>query len=114
MTTYVRIQDRQYGTDSLFDRDRLSYDMMARDETARRGVSVCTDLDALMDYYIQCPIEIGDEPVIITLEGEPSGDTPLDADMGEYLIHATKIISVISAEDAGFYDGINERLGDDL
>lgn len=111
MSTYVRIQDRQYGTDGLFDPERLSFDMMARDELARRGVSCCSDLEALMDYYVQFPVEIGDDPVIITMEGEPTGDTPLDGEFGEYLIHPIRIISIESAEDAGFYDGINERLG---
>lgn len=113
MATYVRIQDRQYGTETFFDADRLSFDPTSfQDETARRGVSVCADLDALADYYLQCPIPIGDDPVIITLEGELSTDTPLDAAMGEYLIHPTRVVSIESAEDAGFFDAIDERLGD--
>lgn len=109
-STYVRIQDRKYGTDELFTEGRLSNDMLAREHNARLGVSVCSDLDALMDYYVQFPVEIGDDPVIITLEGEPSGDTPLDGEFGEYLIIPTRVVSIESAEDAGFYDGINARL----
>lgn len=111
-STYVRIQDRKYGTDSLFAEGRLSNDMQAREHNARLGVSVCSDLDALMDYYAEYPVEIGDDPVIVTLEGEPSGDTPLDGEAGEYLIIPTRVVSVESAEDAGFYDGINARLDD--
>ena len=114
-TTYVRIQDRKYGTEGLFATDRMSYVPFSgfNEETARHGVSACIDLEALMDYYAQFPIEIGDDPVIITMEGEPSGDTGLDAEFGEYLIRPTRIVSVESAEDAGFFDGINARLDAD-
>lgn len=39
--------------------------------------------------------------------------TDLAADrLGEYLIIPTRVVSIESAEDAGFFDGINERLGD--
>ncbi len=55
MATYVRIQDRKYGTDELFTEGRLSNDMMVRDHNARLGVSVCSDLESLMDYYVQFP-----------------------------------------------------------
>ena len=109
-STYVRIQDRKYGTEGLFDADRLSWDMGMCDNNARHGVSCCDDLEALLDYYVQAPIEIGDDPVIITMEGVESDDEPLDAELGERLIHPTRIISIVSAEAVGFYDGINERL----
>ena len=111
-STYVRIQDRKYGTEGLFDTDRLSWDMGMCDDNARRGVSCCDDLEALLDYYVQAPIEIGDDPVIITMEGVESDDEPLDAELGERLIHPTRIVSIVSAETAGFFDGINARLDD--
>ena len=41
MSTYVRIQDRKYGTEGLFDADRLSWDMGMCDDNARHGVSCC-------------------------------------------------------------------------
>ena len=109
-STYVRIQDRKYGTDGLLDAERLSWDMGMCERNARRGVSCCDDLEALLDYYVQAPIEIGDDPVIITMEGTPSDDEPLDAEFGERLIHPTRIISIVSADEAGFYEGINARL----
>lgn len=108
--TYTRIQDRSWGTDELFTAGRQSNDMGWNESNARTGVSVCEDLDALMDYYVQAPIEIGSDPVIITLEGELAEDQPLDADLGEYLIIPTRVVSIESAEDAGFFDGINARL----
>lgn len=110
-TTYVRIQDRQYGTDSLFDPDRISWGMGMTETSGRNGTSCCTDLEALMDYYVQAPIEIGADPVIIVMEGIESDDTPLDAHLGERLIHVTRIVEILDAETAGFFDGINERLG---
>src|SRR5690606_17242389 len=110
MATYVRIQDRKYGTDGLLDTSRLSFVPTSMDDdTARPGVSCCADLEPLMDYYVQFPVPIGDDPVIVTMEGEPSGDTPLDGEYGEYLIYPTRIISVVDAEEAGFYAGIDER-----
>ena len=111
-STWVRIQDESHGTESLLDPERMSYDMVMSDRSARRGVSVCTDLDALMDYYIERPIEIGDRPVIVTLEGDETGDTPLDEEQGEHLIYPTRIVSIADAEAAGFFDGINARLGE--
>lgn len=112
MSTYYRIQDRQYGTEGLFDRERVTYDMSYRDETARRGVSCCGSLQELIEYYVQAPVEIGTDPVIIVMEGEPSGDTPLDAHLGEHLIYPTRIVDVIDAEEAGFFDGVNALLDD--
>ena len=109
-STYVRIQDRKYGTDGLLDADRLSWDMGMCESNARRGVSCCDDLEALLDYYVQAPIEIGDDPVIITMDGVESDDEPLDAEFGERLIHPTRIVSIVSADEAGFYEGINARL----
>ncbi|GAA2183336.1 hypothetical protein GCM10009785_26540 [Brooklawnia cerclae] len=109
--TYVRIQDRKYGTDGLFDPERLSFGMSMSDESARRGVSCCDDLESLMDYYVQAPVLIGDDPVIVVMEGELSDDEPLDAQLGERLIFPTRIVEVIDAETAGFFDGVNERLG---
>ena len=66
MSTYVRIQDRKYGTEGLFDADRLSWDMGMCDDNARCGVSCCDDLEALLDYYVQAPIEIGDDEGDVT------------------------------------------------
>ena len=112
MSTYVRIQDSKWGTDGLFDADRLSWDMGMCEDNARHGVSCCDDLEALLDYYVQCPIEIGDDPVIITMEGRETNDQPLDAQYGERLITPTRIVSIESAEAAGFFAGINARLDD--
>ncbi|MGY5765008.1 hypothetical protein ACXET9_07405 [Brachybacterium sp. DNPG3] len=113
-STYVRIQDRQYGTDSLFIEGRRSFVPTSMDdERSRLGVSVCADLESLLDYYYEHQLPIGDDPVIITLEGEPSGDLPLDAAAGEHLIIPTRVVSIESAEDAGFYDGIDERFARD-
>lgn len=110
MTTYVRIQDRNHGTEDLFREGRYSLSMREHEGDERIGVSVCDDLEALMDYYVQNPIEIGNDPVIITLEGELSDDEPLDAEHGERLIIPTRIVSIVDAEEAGFFDGINARL----
>ncbi|QIK63821.1 hypothetical protein G7068_11945 [Leucobacter viscericola] len=110
MATYVRIQDRKHGIEDLLREGRASLPMRNEETDTRYGVSVCTNLEALMDYYVQCPIEIGDDPVIITLEGDIADDQPLDAEYGEILINATRVVSIESAEDAGFFDGINARL----
>lgn len=112
MATYVRIQDRKFGTQDLFREGRISDSMMHYEWAERVGVSVCDDLEALMDYYVQCPIEIGDDPVIIALEGDIADDQPVDAEYGERLIFPTKIVSIEDAESAGFFDGINARLGE--
>ena len=46
------------------------------------------------------------------MEGRETDDQPLDAQYGERLITPTRIVSIESAEAAGFFAGINARLDD--
>jgi hypothetical protein len=73
------------------------------DSDTRRGVSVCTDLDDLVDYFAECECDYGpeyiDRLVVIELEGSLSEDDDFDADRGAYLIYPSRIVSVQPVPD---------------
>ena len=101
-----RSQNRRYGPDRQVELRLLEITPALK---ALEGVVMELDDCAFPNL---AKVEIGDDPVIITMEGVESDDEPLDAELGERLIHPTRIVSIVSAETAGFFDGINARLDD--
>ena len=66
---------------------------------ARYGVSVCEDLDDLVEYFGQIGGVNFDDAVLVELAGEYSDDDGHDAHLGEELILPTEIISITPMDD---------------
>lgn len=113
MMSYYRIQDSYYGTDDLLSGDYESTSMNYMD--IRHGVSCCDSLEQLAAYIATSGVEIGDDPIIIELDGYPSEEEPLEPGR-ESLIEPTAILSISSpAEPGGFYDLVDRYLnGEDI
>lgn len=105
MTTYYRIQAPTYTPEDLLNPE--NWNSWDYNETVREGVSVCGSLEELATYFAQVGIEWDDTFNLIELEGDFTGEDALDADMGEYLIYPTKIVSVEPITDR-FMDMIFE------
>lgn len=86
------------------------------DELIRHGISVCDTIEELAEYIAQSGVEIDPHnAVIVEVAGRwYSDDEPCDADAGERLILPEQIVSVTDADEAGFFELIDEvfdRLG---
>lgn len=113
MTSYFRIQTADRDPALLLDpANQVSshWNNIDSAEYTRAGVSVCESREDLAAYLAHSGIPYGDgEWVIVELTGEPSTDTPYDAEHGEALIHPTAIVSVTPMDDA-FFDLIAAAL----
>lgn len=72
-------------------------------EDIRHGVSVCSDIDALVDYFtgrdIAHSADYVDRLVVVELEGQQSHDDDHDAHDGAYLLLPTRVVSVRPVPD---------------
>lgn len=66
-------------------------------EDVRRGVSCCTSLEALRDYFADRDVNTEGD-VVVELEGELSEDDDWDAASGAVLIYPRQIVSVVPVE----------------
>ena len=62
------------------------------DDSARRGVSVFPDEDALYRYMVARDAQLDGKCQLVTLQGEPSHDEDFDADEGALLIHPHRLV----------------------
>ena len=96
--TYFRIQSAAHDPLHLLD-PGYQFSHPVNGSAVRRGVSVCDSIEDLA-LYLASPQGAGvlvrvarDATVIVELEGDESGDAPLDPEM-ESLIIPTRIIGV--------------------
>lgn len=109
MSTWYRIQEAGYAADDLLDEaNHVSRPWGGNeDRDQREGVSVCGSREELAEYLVQAAIPFGaGDWNLVELEGSMSGERALDADLGEYLVFPTAIVSV-EPIDAGFFDEID-------
>ncbi len=107
--TYFRVQCGKRDVNDLLDSaeqvSRAWHDTTEEERLARTGISVCDSRENLARYLgtVGQGIPFGMPGwVLVELEGDLSDDQPLDAAFGEYLIHPTRIVSVIEIDDAMF------------
>src|SRR5690606_4960413 len=87
-------------------------------EDVRHGVSVCRDEEALIDYLAHTGADFTDT-VLAEQEGEYADEEGHDAELGELLILASRIVSVRPVDDefieaaAARRDELDGELGDD-
>lgn len=61
----------------------------------RHGVSVCEDIEALIEYFRVAGGYVDEDMVLVTLEGYRSDDQDEDHESGAILICPTRIVSVV-------------------
>lgn len=106
MATGYRIQD--FPAQALLDGPQTS--MSYRDYSERPGKSVCLTLEDLAEYFAHVGIPIGDNPILVEVEGDWELDIEdEDAEYGVRLIHPTRIVSETPLGD-DFYDLVNAIL----
>lgn len=109
--TYFRIDaaDRDH-TWMLDPAQQVSYGWVGDEErSARAGVSCCGSIEDLAVYFGTTGGDLSGDRVIVELEGTRSADRPLDAELGEYLVHPTRIASVIDLDDAADFWPVYNR-----
>jgi hypothetical protein len=63
---------------------------------SQAGVSVCRSIESLVQYFRYRAAYLGDDSVLVELEGEPvEDDQDVDADEGALLVRPTRIVRVI-------------------
>lgn len=102
---FYRIQDAQYAPETLLlpeNQTSLSY----ATDTMRNGVSVYRSIEELAAYFCQAGVPMDPHTsILIELDGEYSEDEGEDAQLGEYLVYPTRIISAGPIPDE-FFDAI--------
>ncbi|UTN92950.1 hypothetical protein SEA_FINKLE_31 [Gordonia phage Finkle] len=109
MSSWYRIQEAGYEAADLLIADNQISRPWGGDEDrdSREGISVCGSREELAEYLVQAAIPFGaGEWNLIELEGQMSGNSAVDAELGEYLVYPTAIISVENIND-GFLDEID-------
>jgi hypothetical protein len=79
------------------------------DRTERRGVSVFPTHAGLLRYLVEQDAEL-DGNVILELEGEPTGDTDIDADSGAMLVRPVHVVGAHPI-DPELVEAVRRRLG---
>lgn len=105
--TYYRVQTADRDPADLIGTHHTSHSWYGPESYDREGVSVCASREALAYYLAHSALPIGiGEWVIVELEGDRvAGVTPMDAEVGEILVHPTEIVSVTPLDDE-FYQVI--------
>ena len=109
--TYYRAQTADRDPVDLIGTDNISFSWYGPQSYDREGVSVCASRDALAYYLANSALPIGiGEWVIVELEGDRIWDAdPMDAELGELLVHPTAVVSVTPMDDE-FFDLIGAVL----
>lgn len=103
--SYFRIQaDAETG--NLLDADRTSQHAAWGDDDERAGTSVCYDIEDLAKYFASTGLEWDPSYYIVEVDGYDSDDEPMDAELGEMLIHVTDVL--------GFHPIEGSTLGDEF
>lgn len=114
--THYRVQPGDRPVETLLATEAQISSAWHRDDLDRSGISVCESRQELAGYLATVGegIPYGQGGwVLVELEGAESGDTPLDAEHGEILIHPTRIVAITSLdEDAKFWDMIGTAYTD--
>lgn len=111
MNTGIRIQNADRDVNELVDPEtQYSRNYSHNDDATRCGISVMDTIEELAEYIAQSGIEIDPHnAVIVEVAGRwYSGDEPCDAHLGERLLLAEEIVSVTDADEAGFFELIDE------
>lgn len=102
MRTYYRVQPGTRPVETLLDTEAQISSAWHSDDLDRSGISVCESREILAQYLATVgegiPYGSGGW-VLVELEGDESGDTPLDAEYGEILVRPTRIVNVTSLDD---------------
>lgn len=93
--TFYRIQPADRDAQLLLD-ERTWQSRNWNDEwaTPRHGVSVCDDIDTLIDYFRTAGGYVDEDMALVTLHGYIADDQDEDHENGAILIHPTRIVSV--------------------
>jgi hypothetical protein len=106
--TYFRVQSADRDVTRLLDLEECYTYTWDGNETRQYGISVCRDVDELVEYLATkgSGIDIGAGYwVVVELEGYVLDETGHD---GEMLLEPSRIVSVTPFEDLDMYD----RIGD--
>ena len=94
--TFYRIQPADRDVADLLD-ETTWQSRNWNDEWAepRHGVSVCDDIDALVEYFRTAGGYVDEDMVLVTLHGYRSDDQDEDHENGAVLVCPTRIISAV-------------------
>ena len=99
---FYRIQSPSYAPEALLlpeNQTSLSYST----DTIRNGVSVCRSIEELAAYFCQAGVPMDPHTsILVELDGDYSEDEGEDAELGEYLVYPTHIISAGPIPDEFF------------
>lgn len=107
---YARMQNGMDEARFLDTTQMRSDNWITQEEQTTGAMSACKDFEDLMTYISKAGIPEGYDTIVI-FDGHHMGEGE-DAEIGEVLVEATKIVEVIKIEDiTDFDDYIDQLLG---